>query len=337
MVMIYGVPGEVGGAATKIRDLIKLLAPHVPGIVLIVPDKGWSQNSFVKRLVNNYSMQVRYLAEVTSCATGVVLAICETAFFASGAAERLKSKGHRVVWSNDMMWEFKGEREAVRRGIVDRVIFVSEGQRQVFSELYSEVEQRMIPNFVDPTGFPYTDRQNPVFTIGRLSRPDPVKYPIDFPVFYEKLGIEDVRYRVQAWSDDLRKVYNWHQFGPEWDLLPSNKVSAVEFLSSLDLFIYPLGHRVKESWGRSTVEAMLTGCVPLVPRGHNFEQMIVHGESGFICEGFSEYRMVARRLYASRSLRERIGRQAAMHARLALCNEDDHRRRWSEALSFQSL
>ena len=132
----------------------------------------------------------------------------------------------------------------------------------------------------------------------------------------------------------MRRKYAWHRFGPEWELLPTNKVAAAEFLTGLDLFVYPLGHQVVESWGRSTVEAMLTGCVPLVPSGHNFEQMMVHGESGFICNDFAEFKAVARELHQNRALREQIGRAAAHHARTVLCNAEEHRRMWTEALTF---
>jgi hypothetical protein len=111
--------------------------------------------------------------------------------------------------------------------------------------------------------------------LGRLSRPDPAKYPLDFPVFYEELGLGEVRYRVIAWSPEVAKQYRWHRFGPEWELLPPRKESALRFLHSLDVFLYPLGHRIKESWGRAVVEAMLTGCVPVVPEGHQLHELVV--------------------------------------------------------------
>ena len=37
-------------------------------------------------------------------------------FFTSGAAWEAKSRGLRVVWSNEMMFPFKGEAEAVKEG-----------------------------------------------------------------------------------------------------------------------------------------------------------------------------------------------------------------------------
>ncbi len=41
--------------------------------------------------------------------------------------------------------------------------------------------------------------------------------------FYELLGLRDVRYRVMA------KQYRWHRFGPEWELLPKNKMASLDF------------------------------------------------------------------------------------------------------------
>ena len=111
-----------------------------------------------------------------------------------------------------------------------------------------------------------------------------MKYPEDFPLFYSRLGIVDIQYRVMAWDSNVNKKYSWFNFNDQWNLLKPNQENAVEFLHTLDLFVYPIGHRVKESWGRSTVEAMLTGCVPIVPSGHQFSLFIEHGVTGYICQ-----------------------------------------------------
>jgi len=98
--------------------------------------------------------------------------------------------------------------------------------------------------------------------------------------------------------------------------------------------LYPLGHRVKESWGRAVVESMLTGAVPVVPAGHQFHKLMVHGESGFICKEFQEFKAVVRELYENYPLRMRISRQGSEYAREHLCNPEEHRRTWIEALTF---
>jgi glycosyltransferase involved in cell wall biosynthesis len=102
----------------------------------------------------------------------------------------------------------------------------------------------------------------------------------------------------------------------------------VEFLHSLDLFVYPLGHNFRESWGRSTVEAMLTGCVPLVPIGHQFEQLLAHGETGYLCDDFLEWKEYAQRLYHDYPMRRQMASCCREHAVTKLCNKEEHLRAW---------
>jgi glycosyltransferase involved in cell wall biosynthesis len=41
-----------------------------------------------------------------------------------------------------------------------------------------------------------------------------------------------------------------------------------------------------EHFGIATVEAMQLGCVPIVPAGGGQPEIVEHGTSGFVCEGF---------------------------------------------------
>ena len=173
-----------------------------------------------------------------------------------------------------------------------------------------------------------------MFTIGRLSRDDKDKYPLNFPAFYEELLPRDTVFRVMAWSSKLAQRYRWHRFDKRWTFYKSDAISSVQFLHSLDLFVYPLGHRVQESWGRSVVEAMLTGCVPLVPSGHQFHKLMCHGESGFICGPFEEWAEHAVRLRCDYAFRKRIARASSEFAREELCSPERHRRVWENALTF---
>jgi glycosyltransferase involved in cell wall biosynthesis len=330
---VFGVPGNVGGASTKIAHLIRLLRDEFR-VTVILPEIDWCKNKEVKRIVEGTGIHSVLLKNLPKKLDGVALGICDSNFFTCGRARALKERGLKVVWSNEMMWAFKGEAEAAREGLIDRVLFVSEFQAKAFEEIYSGIPSFQTGNYIEPDDYCWRERTNPTFAIGRLSRADPKKYPRDFPVFYEELGLREVRYRVMAWSPEVQKQYRWHRFGPEWELLQAGKESALKFLYSLDLFVYPLGHRVKESWGRAVVEAMLTGAVTLVPGGHQFHKLMVHGESGFICREYSEWKATVLELYENYPLRQKVSRQAAEYAREKLCNPEEHRRRWIEALTF---
>ncbi len=330
---IVGIPGWMGGASTKIVHLLGLLRGDF-NITVVAPDIWVCKDKKIRQLVESCGAACVLRKELPKTLDGVALGICDGEFFTSGRARELKARGLRVVWSNEMMWAFKGEAEAAKEGLIDRVLFASEFQAKAFEERYQGVPSIITGNYIDPDDYSWRERNNPVFTLGRLSRPDLVKYPLDFPVFYEEMGLKEVRYRAMAWSPELQKQYRWHRFGPEWELLAANSQSALKFLYSLDVFLYPLGHRVKESWGRAVVEGMLTGAVPVVPTGHQFHKLMVHGESGFICKEFQEFKAVVRELYENYPLRMKISRQGAAYAREHLFNPEEHRKKWIEALTF---
>lgn len=328
-IYVFGWPSFLGGADTKLAHLLPLLRRRfeitvVPNDAMRLQDRTWTQ--YLRRHGIRYTSHERLPRRLE----GFALSLCNGRFFTDGIAERVKARGLRVVWSSEMMWHHPGELDAVKQGLVDKVLFVSELQRRALAEGYPGVPGAITGNYVDPAQFPFCDRRHSTFAIGRLSRADPVKYPEDFPVFYECLGLPDTRFRVMAWDQTLRDKYRWHRFDERWDLLEGEQESQVAFLHSLDLFVYPLGHNFRESWGRSTVEAMLTGAIPLVPPGHHLENLLVHGECGFVCHDVVEYQEHARRLCLDYPVRRRVSAECRRHAAHVLCNADAHLAAWSE-------
>jgi glycosyltransferase involved in cell wall biosynthesis len=328
---IFGWPGAIGGARTKLAHLLPLLHEHfsitlIPNNPVRLKEKGWTRR--LDRLRVRYST----IKQLPRRLEGIALSLCNPLFFTQRIAHRARDKGLKIIWSSEMMWHHEGELEAVQSGLVDKVLYVSEVQKKSLCAGYGALPWAMTGNYVDPRQFPFQERQHSTFHIGRLSRASPDKYPEDFPVFYECLELPDTRFRVMAWDEVLARKYRWHRFDARWDLLPEAAESQVAFLRSLDLFVYPLGHTVTESWGRSTVEAMLTGCIPLVPAGHHFEHLLVHGQSGFICQDFLHYKEYAQRLCLDWPYRVQLARQCHGHARTKLCDKEQHLKLWLQAL-----
>jgi hypothetical protein len=330
-VYIFGWPSYVGGADTKLAHLLVLL--HKEYRITVIPndasrlkEKDWT--GLMDRLGIRYAL----LRQLPRKLEGIGLSLCNGRFFAGGLAQRVKERGLTVIWSSEMGWHHPGELAGIKKGLVDKVLYVSEVQKKHLHKGYNGLPSVITGNYIDPSNFPFRDRNNESFAIGRLSRPDPEKYPEDFPVFYEALGLPDTRFRVMAWSENLAKKYRWHRFDERWDLLGTMAEPQLKFLYSLDLFVFPLGHTCTEVWGRATVEAMLTGCIPLVPAGHHFAQLMVSGESGFICRDFLEYQSWARKLCCDYPWRKKIARQCWSHATHELCNAEKHRALWREAL-----
>ncbi len=326
-VYVFGWPSNLGGADTKLVHLLRLLHRHVQ-FTVIPNDRPRLQEQTWTSFLHHLGVRTASLSNLPRRLQGCALALSNHRFFTDRIAHRAKDRGLKVLWSSEMMWHHEGELDALRNGVVDQVLYVSEFQKQRLHAAASHLPSAITGNYIDPACFPFRERRHPSFTIGRLSRPAPEKYPEDFPVFYECLELPDTRFRVMAWDATLQKKYRWHRFDSRWDLLPAEAESQVAFLHSLDLFVYPLGHHFKESWGRSTVEAMLTGCIPLVPNGHHFPQLILQGDTGYLCDDFRDYHAWARELRLDYPKRQRMAARCRHHAQHHLCNAAEHRQAW---------
>ena len=77
-----------------------------------------------------------------------------------------------------MMWHHKGELDAVNKGIIDKVLYTSEIQKQKLSPKYGNLPFTITGNYINAEFFPRLEREERNHIgIGRLSRPDPDKYP----------------------------------------------------------------------------------------------------------------------------------------------------------------
>jgi glycosyltransferase involved in cell wall biosynthesis len=359
----FNWPSHVGGADTKFVHLLTLLGSEFE--ITVVPNDPKSLESVEWRAcLDRLGIRVSLLDDLPARLEGWAVALCNGPFLKAGMAKEMKRRGARIAWSNEMMWHFEGEIEAVRSGLIDRLMYVSPTQRAALEPGYlngnmttgSNIETGlefglltghgaealpwvMTGNWIDPAAFPFRLREGtPVrpFTLGRLSRPDPDKFPDNFPRSYEALAErEPVRFRVMGWSDKLSERWCEHDFDARWELLPPAAEPVALFLDSLDVFVYDLSPRFRESWGRAVVEAMLCGVVPVVPRGggHHLENLVTHGVSGFLCDSQREFGNYVRLLHDDPALLRRLSAGAREDACTRLCCAADHLRLWRQVFA----
>lgn len=331
-VYFFGWPSDYGGADTKTAHLLRLLAPELN--ITVVPNKACqlSQTQWTSRL-DQWGVAYKSMQDLPAALEGVGIGLCNGAFFDPHLYSIARGKGLKLIWSSEMMWHHPNEVDLIKAGAVDLLLYVSEVQKKALDyESFCDVPTRMTGNYIAPDLFPFKKRlHSQSLTIGRLSRADPLKYPENFPSFYEALELPDVKFRVMAWSQRLANKYRWHSFDERWDLLTENEENAVSFLQSLDLFVYTLGHEFTESWGRSTVEAMLTGAIPLVPDGHHFRSLVIDGETGFICKDFREFQTHAHQILDNPKLRLQLSEACREHA-VQMNDAETHKQVWLEAI-----
>jgi len=364
----FNWPSPVGGADTKFAHLLPLLCEEaevtvVPNDARRLAEPGW------REWMASLGIKVCLLEQLPERLEGWAVSLCNAAFFGSGLWNEARRRGLKIAWSSEMMWHFRAELGAVLFGWVDLILYVSPVQRAALEPGYRQalaggvtppepasltdpdacagvlrtgngrtLRWAMPGNYIAPARFPFQRRGagGRPFTIGRLSRPDPDKFPDDFPASYERLGLkEPCRFRVMAWSERLQERWAEHEFDHRWELLPQAAEPAVDFLHSLDVLVYEVSPRFSESWGRAVVEAMLTGAVPLVPAGerHHLRHLVPHGAAGFHCDGPGDYSRYARLLQDEPARLAAMSQAARQWAETRLCNAGEHLALWRRAFS----
>ena len=363
-VYFFGWPSLIGGADTKLAHLLPLLRPEFD-LTVVPPNPIWLRDSAGQRRLEELDIPYVLLHQLPERLTGWGVALCNGEFLGSGAASEARRRGLRLAWSNEMMCLFPAERGALTLGLCDAVLYVSDAQRRTLEPQYQRIlsgETQLPPfhgkpaesegwiidsntgrklrwvmtgNYIDPGEFPFlkrdpTQADDRPLTVGRLSRPDPAKFPPDFPRFYENLGLRQARFRVMGWSRQLAAQWPDHVFDHRWELLLPLAEPPSRFLQSLDLFVYSLHPTCRESWGRAVVEAMLSGAIPLVPDGeeHHLRNLIADGETGFLCASEAEFGRKARWLESHPEVRLQMSERARTMAERRFCKAEDHLDVW---------
>jgi glycosyltransferase involved in cell wall biosynthesis len=362
----FGWPSFLGGADTKLVHVLRLLREHYK--VTVVPnDTGRLQETYWMKWLAEMGIEVLTWEALPTRLRGWGVAFCNGWMMESGRIAQLQDRGLKFAWSNDMMWHIVGELGLIMAGTLDHLIYVSEVQRQALEPLYrhawtglqvptsvplaapgtlhgcipspdspkTKLRWVITGNYIDPEAFPFVDRwrkraAGSPLVVGRLSRPDPVKFPYDFPASYEGLRLQHARFSVMGWSAQMAARWPNHTFDARWTILEAGAMPSVDFLQTLDLFVYDLSPDFRESWGRAVVEAMLTGAIPIVPQGggHHLDQLVPHGKAGFLCASRADFGRYARLLEKDPALCARISRAARRHAAEVLNNAAEHRQWW---------
>jgi glycosyltransferase involved in cell wall biosynthesis len=288
---------DLGGADTRLKELVQLLSSMGQYNLFSIPnDDSRLQESHNAAFLKKHNVKTISWKELPDKDNGIAISFCNFRLFSEKwRVEKIKSMGLKFVWSNDMMWTTPAECEAIENKYVDAVIFTSEFHKYILqnkSGQFSKVKNFIVPNYFNFENYVKLDKYTTLkdkFVVGKLSRADEMKFSENFPLFYDKMPINNPKFRIMGWNDKLQKKFGWFDFDSNrWDLLPENKESIIQFLSQLDLYVFNTHHEYIENQTRSLIEAQLLGIPALVPNYGNFPNMIWHGRNGFVYKNNEE-------------------------------------------------
>lgn len=338
-IYIFQWPGRVGGADTRLRDLIPLLiqAGHA---VTIVPNDAVMLTSDIDtyRLMREAGAKFEQWPNLPKKLEGLAIACCNfTLFREDWRVHRLKDTGLRFIWMNDMMWHDPKELEAAGKGLLDIILFTSPFHLSrmlgPFRQAKQDIKIGIVENYFRTDVHETVDRKpGEVFTIGKIARHDWAKYSENFPLFYEDLGLKKPRFRVMAWGEEQTAKWKWHHFDERWELIPQDSMPSHEFLAGLDAFVYNSHYKFVENQSRAIVEAALSGLPIVAPNQYNFPNQIFDTRTGFLWNTYEECAAQCRWLEANPGDRLSMGRLAAKCAQDIWCDGDKQMRQWERVL-----
>jgi glycosyltransferase involved in cell wall biosynthesis len=198
-----------------------------------------------------------------------------------------------------------------------RLRHVSNGGRREVEVMYaSELTKRLAgnhPGYVQPSLIdlerfvPAPSREPSAFTVGRLSRTDPLKHHPEDAALYRRLLEEGCRVRIMGPSPALEAELGGIK---SITLLPMFAEEAHLFLQGLDCFFYRTSEEYLEASGRVITEAMACGLPVVCHESGGYAEWIEHGRNGFLFESQREALEILLGLKEDPALRERVGREA---------------------------
>ena len=154
---------------------------------------------------------------------------------------------------------------------------------------------------------PAPSREPSSFTVGRLSRADPLKHHPEDAALYRRLVEEGCRVRIMGPSSALEAELGGLE---SVTLLPAYAQEAHLFLQELDCFFYRTSEEFLEPSGRVVTEAMACGLPVVCHNRGGYAEWIEHGRNGFLFDTQQEALKILLGLKEDRALRERVGKEA---------------------------
>ena len=145
------------------------------------------------------------------------------------------------------------------------------------------------------------------FTVGRMSRADPLKHHPEDAALYRRLVEEGCQVRIMGPSSSLKAELGG--LGSV-TLLPAYAQEAHLFLQGLDCFFYRTAEQYREPSARVVTEAMACRLPVVCHKSGGYAEVIEHERNGFLFESQQEALEILLLLKEDPALRERVGREA---------------------------
>lgn len=332
-------PSNLGGADTRLKDLIQCFNVNKKYKLFCIPNDNFrlKEKENVDFLTKN-NVNILTWDSLPQEASGYAIAFCNFRLFSENwRIQKIKEMGLKFIWSNDMMWTTKEEINHLTNNFVSAHIYTSEFHKNILEKKSPELKNLksfILPNYFHFDNYkklPKKEYLKNKFVVGKLSRADEMKFGESFPLFFKKMPIINPQFRIMGWNEKLQKKFNWFNFDKDnWELLPENKETIVEFLSQLDLYVFNANHQYIENQTRSMIESQLLGIPAIAPNYGNFPNIIWNGKNGYTYNNIEECYEYIKLLTNNKNLYQELSLNSSILSKLIWTNFEKQLNLWED-------
>lgn len=200
---------------------------------------------------------------------------------------------------------------------VEKYCFPSPSSARLSGKAIPKPQQTVIINPVADEFFRIRHRKGGAFRMGRHSRGVAIKFSSDFFKIFEQIDIPDLQVlslgHVRSMTDWLTQHASAlkHTY---W-LLTANTMPVRRFLSTLDLYVYKTHPAFRETCPVAILEALASGIPVIGENRGGIADLVVEGETGFLCRTQKDYKNGVEALYADAGRRRQFSLAAREWAR----------------------
>lgn len=310
-IWIGGFPSSVGGADTELLHNIDLW--HQKGVSInLVPMFGYDDKT--RRYVESIGCSIHeYNPKIFK--NKIVVSYCNGNFLDKLEEIVDKGKPKAVIWFNCMTWTFQKEKEAHSKGWIDYFGFVSNYQRsfllpQLDSINKTKILEGYIPyfnpkNIHQNIGFRYI-KPTEYFGVGRISRDDPSKFSDDmWDIFYKVNTPKIKKTFILGYTDKVEEKTGSPPPKLDWMYWSPGAITISELHDKIHCIIHKTGGS-RESYCRIVPEAYAFGTPIITEKNYAFPELVINGETGFLCETSDEMSYRASELAFNEEKRKKI-------------------------------
>jgi len=163
------------------------------------------------------------------------------------------------------------------------------------------------------TGF--QKRKHKGFSIGYIGTIDYSKLPKKFISLCDKISIPNAHFIVCGNGRSLADIKKLASASTHTFEFPGHVGNIKDYLEQMDVYGYPLNKKTFAAAEQNLQEAMWVG-LPIVTNPYGgVQHLIKHNKTGLLVESNQDYISVIEYLYKHPEERERLGKNAAAHAR----------------------